>query len=148
MKTVDVLQVLSAGLTILPYCFSQDKFAAWQTATQQKLSKLSEATAKHAGAAWLAGIGVVAASARVIEHDFPTLFRTATLAARQDPHATLSVLSKILLVLIVLGGIFLVYVAALLLMHLVCRIIARHEKGVVSGFSAVLLVIISLLKAF
>jgi pyrroloquinoline quinone (PQQ) biosynthesis protein C len=93
MDSADVLQLLGAGLSFLPYYFPEDKVTAWETASKQKLSALSDAAAAHAGKVLVAVGAVVAASFAFIEHHASAFFRVAAITGEQHPHEAVSLLT-------------------------------------------------------
>jgi hypothetical protein len=133
MDSADFLQILGAGLSFLPYYFPEDKVAAWETASKQKLLALSNAAAAHAGKVLVAVGAVIAASIAYIEHHASAFFRVVAITGEQHPHEAVSFLATISWLVMVAGVIFLAYLAVVLLVHFVCRVIANNKKGVFAG---------------
>jgi hypothetical protein len=133
-----VTALLMAVVGILPFVFDQHKYAAWQTDAREKLSQLSESVAQHAGAFWTACTTALAALGLLISHHLPVLRALVSPTSsyvKQNPHdATLG----LLVVLVVIIGIPLLYLGALFLVFIVCRIMANHSKGPIGACAAFL----------
>jgi hypothetical protein len=149
MKTLlQVFAALGFLMTILPLSFPKEDYARWETGARGKLASVSEAAGKNAAAAWVTITAGLAAIGVFISHHLSPIFNASRIAIEQHPREATDAIPTIALWVAVIIGIPLAYVVVLFLVHIACRIMVRHDKGVVAGISAILGLISAVLSIF
>lgn len=153
MKTLlNIITVLSIAIGILGFLIPKDRAPAWEAAAREGLLKIADAAKRHI---WAVVIGLAAAFYKFYDFIADHLYLARNVAPhlkdlqnqwQNDPAGVVSVMQAIAGLLLVAVVLIVAYLALLLVIVLVGRVVANHSKGAIAGASSLVSVLSQILK--